>query len=185
MRPLLAATRPSLWLLSLTVALSGCAQSTVLLRDQNWRRMPGAVRVVVMPPDVQLSELTAGGLLEPKADWTESARRHVAAALEQQLHAKGTTVLPYEAPASGGADEAADIQLIKLHDAVGGAIIVHKYVPALALPTKADRFDWTLGTGVRQLQERTGADELMLTTNLYGHADRIRSYELVAEAAGP
>ena len=42
----------------------------------------------------------------------------------------------------------------------------------------------TVRSGLRELQERTGADELMLTTNVYDHADRIRSYELVAEAAG-
>ena len=33
------------------------------------------------------------------------------------------------------------------------------------------------------LQERTAADELILTTNVYNHAERLRSYELVAEAA--
>ena len=32
--------------------------------------------------------------------------------------------------------------------------------------------------------ERTEADEIMLTTMVHGHADRIRSYELVAEAVG-
>ncbi len=35
--------------------------------------------------------------------------------------------------------------------------------------------------GLLELQERTGADELMLTTNVYDHAMRLRSYELVAE----
>ncbi len=29
---------------------------------------------------------------------------------------------------------------------------------------------------------RTGVDELMITTMVPGHADRLRSYELVAEA---
>ncbi|MGE5272904.1 MAG: LLM class flavin-dependent oxidoreductase [Verrucomicrobiota bacterium] len=33
------------------------------------------------------------------------------------------------------------------------------------------------------LQERTAADELILTTNVYNHAERLRSYELVAVAA--
>jgi luciferase family oxidoreductase group 1 len=33
-----------------------------------------------------------------------------------------------------------------------------------------------------ELQARTGADELMLTTNVHGHDDRLRSYELVARA---
>ena len=33
-----------------------------------------------------------------------------------------------------------------------------------------------------ELQGATAADELMLTTNVYDHAERLRSYELVAEA---
>ena len=40
----------------------------------------------------------------------------------------------------------------------------------------------TVRAGLLQLQERTKADELMLTTNMYHHTDRLRSYELVAEA---
>ena len=38
--------------------------------------------------------------------------------------------------------------------------------------------------GVRELVERTGVDELMVTTNTHDGADRIRSYELLAEALG-
>jgi luciferase family oxidoreductase group 1 len=34
------------------------------------------------------------------------------------------------------------------------------------------------------LAARTGVDELMVTTNVFDHADRLRSYELVAAAAG-
>jgi luciferase family oxidoreductase group 1 len=34
------------------------------------------------------------------------------------------------------------------------------------------------------LVERTGADELMVTTMVHGHDDRVRSYELLAELAG-
>ncbi len=38
----------------------------------------------------------------------------------------------------------------------------------------------TVRRGLLELQERTGADEMMLTTVVYNHADRVRSYELVA-----
>lgn len=34
---------------------------------------------------------------------------------------------------------------------------------------------------LEQLQEATGADELIITTITHGHADRVRSYELLAE----
>ncbi|HEY3810691.1 MAG TPA: LLM class flavin-dependent oxidoreductase [Acidimicrobiales bacterium] len=43
------------------------------------------------------------------------------------------------------------------------------------------------GTVMAQLTDlagRTGADELMVTTNTFAHADRLRSYELLATAAG-
>jgi luciferase family oxidoreductase group 1 len=36
---------------------------------------------------------------------------------------------------------------------------------------------------LRQLAERTGVDELMVTTSVYAHADRLESYRLLAEAA--
>ncbi len=36
--------------------------------------------------------------------------------------------------------------------------------------------------GLQDLGESTGADELVITTMVHGHADRLRSYELVAEA---
>ncbi len=42
----------------------------------------------------------------------------------------------------------------------------------------------TVRAGLAELLVRTGADELMVTTMVHGHGDRVRSYELVAEAAG-
>ncbi|WP_290050928.1 LLM class flavin-dependent oxidoreductase [Amycolatopsis solani] len=39
----------------------------------------------------------------------------------------------------------------------------------------------TVADGLRRLQEATGADELVITTITHRHADRVRSYELLAE----
>ncbi|WNV86365.1 LLM class flavin-dependent oxidoreductase [Umezawaea sp. Da 62-37] len=38
----------------------------------------------------------------------------------------------------------------------------------------------TVAARLRQLREATGADELVITTITHGHADRVRSYELLA-----
>jgi luciferase family oxidoreductase group 1 len=43
----------------------------------------------------------------------------------------------------------------------------------------------TVREGVRALVERTGVDELMVTTNTHDGADRIRSYELLSGALAP
>ncbi|HEX5268394.1 MAG TPA: LLM class flavin-dependent oxidoreductase [Acidimicrobiales bacterium] len=42
----------------------------------------------------------------------------------------------------------------------------------------------TVRAGLDGLLDRTGADELMVTTNLFDNPDRVRSYELLAEVAG-
>src|SRR5215510_3521961 len=102
---LMATLRTWLWLSLLVGLLSGCAvPSTALLRDKDGPRVPGMARVIVMPLDIELSELTVGGLREPKADWTEQGRQHVAAALEHFLQTKGASVVPYQPPAIGEDD---------------------------------------------------------------------------------
>lgn len=42
----------------------------------------------------------------------------------------------------------------------------------------------TVRAGLQELAQRTGANELMITTMTYAHSDRVRSYELIAEATG-
>jgi len=61
---------------------TGCAQSRVATRTDKWERVPSSARVVLMTPDIELAELTAGGVLEPNAEWTELAKIHVVDALQ-------------------------------------------------------------------------------------------------------
>ena len=42
----------------------------------------------------------------------------------------------------------------------------------------------TVRTRIEELAEHTAADEVMVTTNVYDHAERLRSYELLAKAFG-
>lgn len=42
----------------------------------------------------------------------------------------------------------------------------------------------TVAAGIRALLEETHADELMIVSDIYDHAARLRSYEIIAEAGG-
>ena len=42
----------------------------------------------------------------------------------------------------------------------------------------------TVRAGIDALVAETGADELMILSDVYDHAARLRSYELIAEAVG-
>jgi hypothetical protein len=148
--------RSALFGFAFLALLTGCAHTKSLLHSGTWQRPPGPPTILLMTPDIELSEMSAGGMLEPKAEWTAQARSHFVTALRDELAPKNARLVPYESP--GGEAEQADVRLVKLHDAVGATILVHKLVPQQALPTKDGRFDWTLGDGVKVLRERTGAD---------------------------
>lgn len=116
-----------------------------------------SARVVLMPLDIKLTELTAAGLEEPKAAWTELARRHVTNAIHNSLTEKGLKPRDYAKPADTKALRRDD-QLTKLHAQVGGTIIRHHYDAQARLPTKQGRMDWTLGATARQLGNSQNAE---------------------------
>lgn len=147
---------PKLALLLIAVMLAGCAPKSFFI-SENIRPRTSGVRVLLMPSDIELYELTAGGLLEPKAEWTARARLHVSAALKKELREKNVELLPYQPPTDMPSRDYGYHQLLKLHEAVGGAILRHKYEPRFKLPTKEEKFDWSLGRGVNDLGEEYDA----------------------------
>lgn len=139
------------------VTTTGCAQSTVVQRPDKWERVPSTARVVLMSPDIELAELTAGGVLEPQAEWTEKAKGFVVDALQAQVGARNARLATYRPPVDDPIRAHQHNQLIKLHEAVGGSILNHHY-GLLKLPNKDGKFDWTLGDGVKVLREDADAD---------------------------
>ena len=119
--------------------------------------LPQNARVLLMPLDVQLFELTAGGLQEPKAAWTAAAENHVHTALENFLVQKKDTVLRYEPPQDNPEKSRMNEQLMKLHEVVGQSIMIHTFYPGYNLPTKKEQFDWSLGDGIQRINERYDA----------------------------
>jgi hypothetical protein len=104
-------------------------------------------RLIVMAPQVEVGLLTAGGVVEPRADWTTQARDSVVKALIAQQSAHGGNVRVVSSLDELHYDQGKLRDLVALHKVVGLSIGIHKYGgPILALPTKAHRFDWTLGS---------------------------------------
>jgi hypothetical protein len=54
-----------------------------------FEHLPKEAKVVLMPADIELFSISAGGVLEPKADWTEAAGRHFRAALLERQRKLG------------------------------------------------------------------------------------------------
>lgn len=138
-----------LLLLSLTVA---CTTTKVLQPKGEKKPVAAGASILLLPLDIELAELTAGGLTAPRADWTKAGREHLGAALEGRI-AKGRAVVVPADPGLVGPDSP-HLQIFKLHETVGASILQHQMGGGDGmqnLPTLKDRFDWTLGSGVSAL----------------------------------
>jgi hypothetical protein len=116
-------------------------------------------KILLIPIDVELFSLSAGGVAEPKADWTAAARQHMSEAIERSLSTSGLTLVRAdEALADEFAEElgleAAVSRSISLHHGFGGG---------WALPSKGGMLDWSFGDALTRIQDRTQARYALFT----------------------
>ena len=108
------------------------AQSTLA---EGFSKLPPGARVVMIPADVELFQVNAGGDIEPRADWTAAAANHAREGLRApkgKLGGKGLAT-----------PERADeqfVELNRLHGAVATAVVLHHF-GILNLPTKDCKLD--------------------------------------------
>lgn len=143
-------------------ALSACA-TTSFYTSPTLPKGAENRRIVIMPVDVELSELSAAGIPVPKADWTETAHTHVNKALTAAMQQRSATIVNDASDTRTAALDRDQLQLIKLHGAVGRSILLHQFEAPTKLPTKSDTFNWTLGPDARLLKEAYGADFALFT----------------------
>lgn len=141
-----------------SVGLAGCVQ-TRQIADLQFTPPQGDYKLLVMRPDVTVGSVKAGGLTEPRADWTEAARTNLINALRVQQQGRGGQTLILDrrnALPNVSPDTIAELE--RLHNAVGSSIALHKFAGA-ELPTKRGKgLDYTLGADAVRLGQATGYD---------------------------
>jgi hypothetical protein len=150
------------WGLALALAAAASTAACVQTRqyaDVQFTPPEGNYKLLVLRPDVTVSQLTTGGMSEARADWTEQARKSIVDALRAQQAGRGgqTVVVEHRNEIPGiTAQELADIE--RLNMAVDQSIVLHKYLGDY-LPTKRGKgLDWTLGADAVRLGQKTGYD---------------------------
>lgn len=159
------------------LSMSGCV-GTSQSQITDLRRERSEPRILLMPLDVELSELNAGGTQEPNAEWTKAALQHIDTALRGELAARNSRLVGY----TFDPNNADEVQLVKLNGAVGTTILMNQVGPGLALPSKRDQFDWSIGPEVQSLAQRTDADYglLLYVRDSYTTAGRAAVFVLSA-----
>ena len=147
--------------LAASAALSACVQ-TRQYADVQFTPPQGDYKLLVLRPDVTVGSLTTGGMVEPRAEWTDQARANIVAALRAQQASRGgnVTIVEHRNALPGvGEQELADIERLNL--AVDQSIVEAKYL-GNSLPTKRRKgLDWTLGADAVKLGQKTGYDYVL------------------------
>jgi hypothetical protein len=131
----------------------------------------GRIRTVtLLPPKVAVYKITAGGVEEEVYEWTESARRLLAAELEREIRERGRLqFVPYPQPTvedaipGGAAPGWTPLEENwALFEAVATAVFRHTYDQKQLFAPKQKNFDYTLGADAATLVEGIGADAFLI-----------------------
>ena len=136
------------------LALAGCATAPSNVQQiDRLESVKENPRVLLMPPDIRYYQISAGGVAEPHAEWTEAAQTNFAASVSAYAEDIGTELVVMDD--SDLSPE--EIRYNKLHEVVGTTVLVNHF-GMLKLPAKAGAFDWSLGPGIAEVAEDYDAD---------------------------
>lgn len=173
------------FLLSLVLGLGLMSSMDASLAESrrlapNFSNLPAGAKIVIMPTDIELFSLSAGGIPEPKAEWTQTASKHFKAALLEKEKSLGLNAVEIV--------DDGDITLAEvnaLHGALANAIVTHHFFfPGLYLPTKEGKLDWSMGEAALVVKKKSGADYALFSwvRDSYASAERKITMVLLAAA---
>lgn len=145
-----------LFALALILVINGCATPNNVKKVDTLKGDISSTKILLMPMDVELSILTAAGLLELQAEWTSNAMGYMTRSLESSFSRANYDIAAHQISDADPLSEF--VQRQKLHEAVGLSVLTHHIGP-LKLPSKSGGvFDWSLGSNARHLKETSSAD---------------------------
>jgi hypothetical protein len=113
--------------------------------------------IVILPPRVDVMEMSAGGVQEKVPEWSQQASRNINDAIGEYARSRGTFRL-VDLPKLTGSDLDRVDQHRALYDEVAWAGLVFPHY----WPHKRERFDYTIGSGLKFLKQKTGADAALI-----------------------
>ena len=118
-------------------------------------------KIVLLPPQVFVYELSAGGVPTRMADWEATARDNLSAAATRLAHDLNLFELTPVPPLEAASLDQLEAH-IGLYDRVAWSVFVYGRGEQAAWAHKKNEFDYTVGPGLAFLREQTGADAAMI-----------------------
>ena len=132
--------------------LSGCTsfntepKYSIRTFDQN------NTKILLMPIDIEICELSLAGLCEPKADWTQNSKENIILGFQEILKTRNASLVKFKKKINNDSIN----QIIKLHTQTGHEIINNEY-GQFSMPTK-EEFNWSIGKKVNLLNFEDKSD---------------------------
>ena len=167
-RPLLRRLAAGALALALVATAHAQVHNVRTATDASGNKLKIDGSIVIIQPDIELSLVTAGGMLEPRKEWSDNARKLYPAAVHVLFEGKHAVMKPDYAIPENLDPTSRQGQILRLHQAVALSIAQYSQ-PYSALATKKDpktgkpTLDWSLGPGVSELHDATGADYALFT----------------------
>lgn len=135
--------------------LSACATSPASYRTnpQLNEKLKTTKRITVIPLEIEVSELSAGGIQEKIDQWCVQAKNNVMTAIQKELEAKQLLFVKPFHETMLSEDQRSNLDETRaLFDAVNSSILTHVYgIPEQRFPEKSENFDYSLGEEVGEL----------------------------------
>jgi len=150
----------SFFILCLLLAILGCAppayRAPYRAHPELEIRSKNIKTPSLLPPDIKIYELTAGGVRELRDDWSLRGRENVLRALIENLHKKQYKIKTITI--SEDLDEEME-EIQALYRAVSMSILMHTYGPYI-FPEKLKNFDYSIGS-IERILQRFDADAMI------------------------
>jgi hypothetical protein len=151
-------------LLIITLLLAGCAATPSAKLHYSITQEPGSrplQQIVLLPVDVDVYELSAGGVKEEVPEWSNTAETNIRNALLVAKGAGGTCCTTRRVDTSSLTP--AEREILEEHLALFNRVATNAMLNT-AWHFKAEHFDYTLGDGLGFLKEKYGLDAGLVIT---------------------
>ncbi|MCA9400601.1 MAG: hypothetical protein KC713_03170 [Candidatus Omnitrophica bacterium] len=145
-------------------------------------------KVSLMPPDVKMYQLTAGGVDEFKQDWTETSEAYIRTAIVNQLNQNESfsDITEIKRPDISASQDDFLREQQGLYNAAAKGIVLHTYYPDTIIKARVEEFDYTLGSAFSNIGEINPAETFLFYSarNYIWTAGRVTMFILAAAVYG-
>ena len=145
--------------LAVAALMAGCATPKASVNQDVGKdpEKPLPHRILVIEPDIQVHEVSAGGVVEKVDDWSKEATGHALKSLENAVQSRHLFDA-VQSPDLSADDKSLLEQYTGLYALVSGSAYGATHSPYSAWRDRAAQFDYTLGPGLKPFCERNKID---------------------------